>query len=123
MGIARFVRRFADFGLNDIIWQICLLNRKIMSTFDFGLSDRRLHTINFRRMNSPENESESDRRSYRDLYAEQGLVSLQTDLISFTKTTTKNSKKVIVKIDEKAKNTFRDFSIRIYPFFSTLFAD
>lgn len=58
VGIARFVRRFADFRLNDkirIARQICLLNRKIMSPFDFGSSDRRhLTACLTRRLFSPE---------------------------------------------------------------------
>ena len=58
VGIARFVRRFADFRLNDkirIATQICLLNRKIMSAFDSGLSERRhLTACLTRRLCSPE---------------------------------------------------------------------
>jgi hypothetical protein len=124
VGIARFVRRFADFRLNDkirIARQICLLYRKIMSPFDFGNSERRhLTACLTRRLCSPEkglNTQKLAEGSYLDLIAEQGLVSFQTDLMSFTKTATNKRKKVKVKINDKARNTFPDFSIYIYSLF------
>jgi hypothetical protein len=101
--------------------QICLLNGKIMSPFDFGSSERRhLTACLTRRLCSPEkglNTQKLAEGSYLDLIAEQGLVSFQTDLMSFTKTATNKRKKVKVKINDKARNTFPDFSIYIYSIF------